>query len=249
MQTGEGKTGKFRSNVATVHSSMKVPPPWVSMRCWRRGREREGIFKPLYINSTFLNESPSTPPAGAKRKEKGVGEKIFQRKYSLLNEGPSPRHRVKGKRTKCKHSKLKVRSSMKVVPALNAPDVRHEITLLGGVWEPPAQGKGGINHKAPRKGVCQKGVRGVLHQGQRGNSSMEPPAGTLHLPNRPFGLSHKRQASRSVEVGAEERETGALHCFSSSHRHVVCVCFSLFLCSVMPQQYRVISGFASRFAT
>lgn len=54
---------------------------------------------------------------------------------------------------------------MKVVPALNAPDVRHEITLLGGVWEPPVQGKGGINRKAPRKGGVSKGVRGFLHQG------------------------------------------------------------------------------------
>ena len=53
---------------------------------------------------------------------------------------------------------------MKVVLALNVPDVRHEITLLGDVWEPPAQGKGGINRKAPRRGVS-RGVRGVLHQG------------------------------------------------------------------------------------
>lgn len=76
---------------------------------------------------------------------------------TFLNEGPSPRHRVKGKRTKCKHSKLKVRSSMKVVSALNAPDVRHEMTLLGGVWVPPAQGKGGINRKAPRRGCVKRG--------------------------------------------------------------------------------------------
>ena len=90
--------------------------------------------------------------------------------------------------------RLLVESSMKVVPALNAPDVRHEITLLGGVWEPPAQGKGGINRKAPRRGGVSKGVRGVLHQRSRGNSSMEPPAGTLHLPNsEPFELSHERQ--------------------------------------------------------
>lgn len=57
---------------------------------------------------------------------------------------------------------------MKVVHTLNAPDVRHEITLLGGVWEPPAQGKGGINRKAPRKGGVPKGVRGVLHQEVKG---------------------------------------------------------------------------------
>lgn len=57
---------------------------------------------------------------------------------------------------------------MKVVSALNAPDVRHEITLLGGVWEPPAQGKGGINRKTPRKGGVPKGVRGVLHQEVKG---------------------------------------------------------------------------------
>jgi len=83
---------------------------------------------------------------------------------------------------------------MKVVPALNAPDVRHEITLLGGVWEPPAQGKGGINRKAPRKGVCQRGLGVFCTRGKGGNSSMEPPAGTLHLPDpEPFGLSHERQ--------------------------------------------------------
>lgn len=69
---------------------------------------------------------------------------------------------------------------MKVVPALNAPDVRHEITLLEGVWEPPDQGKGGINRKAPRKGVCQKGLGVFCTRGKGGNSSMEPPAGTLH---------------------------------------------------------------------
>ena len=57
---------------------------------------------------------------------------------------------------------------MKVVHALNAPDARHEITLLGGVWEPPVQGKGGINRKAPRKGGVSKGVRGFLHQGVKG---------------------------------------------------------------------------------
>lgn len=52
---------------------------------------------------------------------------------------------------------LLVESSMKVVLALNAPDVRHEITLLRGVWEPPAQGKGGINRKAPRRGCVKRG--------------------------------------------------------------------------------------------
>lgn len=46
---------------------------------------------------------------------------------------------------------------MKVVLALNAPDARHEITLLGGVWEPPGQGKGGINRKAPRRGYVKWG--------------------------------------------------------------------------------------------
>lgn len=67
---------------------------------------------------------------------------------------------------------------MKVVPALNTPDVRHEITLLGGVWEPPAQGKGGINRKAPRKGGVSKGVRGVLHQGvKRGTQAWNPLQG------------------------------------------------------------------------
>ena len=36
---------------------------------------------------------------------------------------------------------------------------------------------------------------------------MEPPAGTLHLPNsEPFRLPHKRVASRSAEAGAEEHE-------------------------------------------
>lgn len=63
---------------------------------------------------------------------------------------------------------------MKVVLALNVPDVRHEITLLGDVWEPPAQGKGGINRKAPRKGVCQKGLGVFCTRGKGGNSSMEP---------------------------------------------------------------------------
>lgn len=72
---------------------------------------------------------------------------------------------------------------------------------------------------------------------------MEPPAGTLHLPNsEPFRLPHKRVASRSVEVGAEEREAGALQCFSSSHMHVVCVCFfsvSLFsYASTIPRDFR-----------
>lgn len=63
---------------------------------------------------------------------------------------------------------------MKVVHTLDAPDVRHEITLLGGVWEPPAQGKGGINRKAPRRGVS-KGVRGVLHQGVKGGTQAWNP--------------------------------------------------------------------------
>ena len=47
----------------------------------------------LKTKSPFLNESPSAPPVGAKRKEKGVGEKLFQRKYSLLNESPAARKR------------------------------------------------------------------------------------------------------------------------------------------------------------
>jgi len=68
---------------------------------------------------------------------------------------------------------------MKVVHALNAPDARHEITLLGGVWEPPGQGKGGINRKAPRKGVCQKGLGVFCTRGKGGNSSMEPLQGTF----------------------------------------------------------------------
>ena len=55
------------------------------MLAQREGKRRS--IWPHKIDSTFLNESPSAPPAGAKRKEKGVGEKIFQRKYSLLNEG------------------------------------------------------------------------------------------------------------------------------------------------------------------
>lgn len=63
---------------------------------------------------------------------------------------------------------------MKVVPALNAPDVRHEITLLGGVWEPPAQGKGGINRKAPRKGVCQKGLGVFCTRGKGGTQAWNP---------------------------------------------------------------------------
>lgn len=70
-----------------------------------------------------------------------------------------------GKTGKFRSNVATVHSSMKVVHALNAPDARHEITLLEGVWEPPDQGKGGINRKAPRKGGVSKGVRGVLHQG------------------------------------------------------------------------------------
>lgn len=67
-----------------------------------------------------------------------------------------------------------VQSSMKVVPALDAPDVRHEITLLGGVWEPPTQGKGGINRKAPRKGVCQKGLGVFCTRGKGGTQAWNP---------------------------------------------------------------------------
>ena len=70
---------------------------------------------------------------------------------------------------------------MKVVHALNTPDVRHEITLLGSVWEPPAQGKGGINRKAPRKGVCQKGLGVFCTRGVKGELKHGTPVGTLHL--------------------------------------------------------------------
>lgn len=130
---------------------------------------------------------------------------------------------------------------MKVVLALNAPDVRHEITLLGGVWEPPAQGKGGINRKAPRKGVCQKGL-GVFCTRGKGELKHGTPVGTLHLRILNRLDASLEAVSRSVEVGAEERETGALHCFSSSHTHVVCVCFfsvSLFsYASTIPCEFR-----------
>lgn len=83
----------------------------------------------------------------------------------ILNESPSHRRQVKGKKFRESTTNVNFDSSMKVVHALNTPDVRHEITLLRGVWEPPGQGKGGINRKAPRKGGVSKGVRGVLHQG------------------------------------------------------------------------------------
>lgn len=64
---------------------------------------------------------------------------------------------------------------MKVVHALNAPDARHEITLLEGVWEPPDQGKGGINRKAPRKGgVCQKGLGVFCTRGKGGTQAWNP---------------------------------------------------------------------------
>ena len=95
----------------------------------------------------------------------------------ILNESPSPRHRVKGKRTKCKHSKLKVRSSMKVVLALNAPDVRHEITLLGGVWEPPAQGKRRNQPQGTPKEVCQKGLGVLCTRGKGGTQAWNPLQG------------------------------------------------------------------------
>lgn len=90
---------------------------------------------------------------------------------------------------------------MKVVHALNAPDVRHEITLLGGVWEPPAQGKGGINRKAPRRGVS-RGVRGVLHQGERGELKHGTPVGTLHLPD---SLDRLIRGSQQVSGGGCRR--------------------------------------------
>lgn len=53
---------------------------------------------------------------------------------------------------------------MKVVHALNAPDARHEITLLGGVWDPRIRAKEESTARHPERGVS-KGVRGVLHQG------------------------------------------------------------------------------------
>jgi hypothetical protein len=39
-----------------------------------------------------------------------------KRNSTSLNESPSPRYRVKGKRNKCSSSELKVHSSMKVLP-------------------------------------------------------------------------------------------------------------------------------------
>lgn len=43
MQTGEGKTGKFRSNVATVHSSMKaLHHPYARTYPLSGGHERRG---------------------------------------------------------------------------------------------------------------------------------------------------------------------------------------------------------------
>lgn len=46
----------------------------------------------------------------------------------------------------------------------------------------------------PKGGGYQRGLGVFCTRGSRGNSSMEPPAGTLHLPDsEPFGLSHERQ--------------------------------------------------------
>lgn len=69
--------------------------------------------------SNHLNESPAALRQHemlAQREGKRRNIWPHQINSTFLNEGPSPRHRVKGKRTKCKHSKLKVRSSMKVLP-------------------------------------------------------------------------------------------------------------------------------------
>ena len=90
---------------------------------------------------------------------------------------------------------------MKVVHALNVPDVRHEITLLGGVWEPPAQGKGGINRKAPRKGVCQRG-QGCSAPGAKGELKHGTPVGTLHLLNP---LDRLIRGSQQVSEGGCRR--------------------------------------------
>lgn len=85
---------------------------------------------------------------------------------------------------------------MKVVSALNAPDVRHEMTLLGGVWVPPAQGKGGINRKTPRKGVCQKGLGVFCTRGVKGELKHGTPCRDPSPPDsEPFGLSHERQSA------------------------------------------------------
>ncbi len=69
--------------------------------------------------SNHLNESPAALSqhemlAQSEGKRRNIWP--HQINSTFLNEGPSHRHRVKGKRTKCKHSKLKVRSSMKVLP-------------------------------------------------------------------------------------------------------------------------------------
>lgn len=101
-------------------------------------------------------------PACGRKERKAIP---LQTISGILNESPSHRRQVKGKKFRESTTNVNFDSSMKVVHTLNTPDVRHEITLLGGVWEPPAQGKGGINRKAPRKGGMPKGVRGVLHQG------------------------------------------------------------------------------------
>ena len=52
-------------------------------------------------------------PTGPNQREKKRNEEGNFRCSPFPSESPSPRYRVKGKRNKCKHSKLKVRSSMK----------------------------------------------------------------------------------------------------------------------------------------
>lgn len=88
--------------------------------------------------SNHLNESPaalSQHEMLAQREGKRRNIWPHQINSTFLNEGPSPRHRVKGKRTKCKHSKLKVRSSMKAPPphkrsAGNKAAVKHKRTYI-----------------------------------------------------------------------------------------------------------------------
>lgn len=100
----------------------------------------------------------------------------------ILNESPSHRRQVKGKKFRESTTNVNFDSSMKVVHTLNTPDVRHEITLLRGCLGTPGSGQRRNQPQGtPKGGVCQKGLGVFCTRGKRGNSSMEPPAGTLHL--------------------------------------------------------------------
>lgn len=143
---------------------------------------------------------------------------------TFLNEGPSPRHRVKGKRTKCKHSKLKVRSSMKAPDApvdgvreskentldifstgliLNESRVRTQCSRRAARNDPtwgclgtPGSGQGRNQPQGTPKGVCQKGLGVFCTRGVKGELKHGTPCRDPSPPDsEPFGLSHERQSA------------------------------------------------------